>query len=234
MKTPFLSFVVVSFLFFICSSRAQTTNIYWSFANNATPANAGTIAGLSTTFSSGNGSVFGFNSTSPSTAGGYTTAAGYVDSGGNNAAVAAHGGAFDTGTNTYFSFSLSLSSASGISDQITDVSLGSRSTGSGPTRLSLYESVDGTSFTTSLGVVSVTGNSTWTPVDFSGFSIGLPDDGSTVYFRLYGTALTGNMSSANWRIDDLAAIIVTAPEPSELELIVLGGIVCLVAIFRRR
>jgi hypothetical protein len=233
MKCFVLSLIAVLFLFSAGSGRAQTTNVYWSFTGEAVPDNAATITGLSTAFSYGNAPSLKYDNSLSSLSSGYTTAAGYAASSGNYAVLTDRAGAFDPGANSYFSFDLSLSTAAGVSYAITDVSLGSRSTGTGPTLLSLYASTTGDNFA-SLGSVNVSEDKTWAAVDFSDFSLALPDDGSTVYFRLYGTTPAASVGNSNWQIEDLAAIIVTAPEPSGAALAILGGMVCLAVLFRRR
>ena len=178
-----------------------------------------------------------FNATSPS--GSYTTAAGFLASGGTNAAVIAKTGALNTafGGSTYLGYDLSLSAASGVSYNITDVSLGSRQTGTGPTTLSLYDGTDGfTSTSNLLSSVTVATTSTWTADDFAGISVSLPNDGSTVSFRIYGSGGTGNAGTGNWRTDDLAVALMSipTPEPSTLALVTVGGLSCLFRLRHRR
>lgn len=217
----------------ICPSPAETTtNVYWDFSGPAGPdkPTLGTISGLTTAFSFGNAASLNYNASSSSSS--YTTAAGFTASAGTNAYVAVRTGAFDIGTNTYFSFSLSLSLITGTSYTISDVSLGSRSTGSGPTSLALYSSTDGSSFSAVGSPLAVNQDNNWAAADFSGILIALPNDGSTVYFRLYGTG-SSSASSGNWRIDDLAVTMVSVPEPSTVALAMLGGVACLFS-FRRK
>jgi hypothetical protein len=218
----------------LCSHPAhaqETTNVYWNFSSFGTPA-LGMIAGLTTAFSCGNAGSLSFNATSASS--GYVTAAGFAASGGNSAYLTARTGTFNAAISTYYLLSLTLSSAAGTPCKVTDISFGSRQTGTGPTKLALYESSDGHNFSADGSVLNVNTSSTWAAEDFSGIAISLPDDGSTVYFRIYGSDGLGSAGSGNWRIDDLAVTVVTVPEPSTLALATLASLPGLITLWRRR
>jgi hypothetical protein len=218
------------------ATGAQTiNNVYWDFSNpsGADQPTSGAISGLTTSLSFGNAASLSYNNTSPS--GGYTTHAGFAASGDNNAYVAARPGAFDLTTNTYFSFNLSLAASAGTAYSITDISLGSRSTSTGPSSLALYFSQDNSSFSAVGSAQAVNQDSGWAAVDFSGAAIALPNDGSTVYFRLYGSG-GSSTSSGNWRIDDLAVTLTSVaavPEPATLTLAIIGGMACFFALRRK-
>ncbi len=221
------------------SASAQTANIYWDF-NNATTAAApssGVFTGLTTPIlgqGNNHGTTALLTATSASTT--YTTAAGFANSGTTNAGAAAFTGVLNTATSTYFNTSLTLSPAAGASYTLTDVSLGSRSTSTGPVTLSLYDSTD--SFATVfnlLGTVTVSANSVWAASDFSGLSVSIPADSSTLSFRIYGSGGTGSAASgtANWRIDDLTFSVSEVPEPSTLAFLGLGSLLAGVLVIRR-
>lgn len=218
----------------LSSGHAQTTNkVYWDFSNAAGPSipNSGTFSGLTTTFSIGNAS-YGYNSSVASS--GYVNAAGFAASGDTNAYVnKAQTGALDLANSAYFSFSLSLSSSAPNVYDVTDISFGSRQSGTGPLKISLYESTDNISFSQIGLTLNVNTNSSWASEDFAGISVSLPNDDSTAYFRIYGSDGVGTAGNTNWRIDDLAVTMVSVPEPSTVALAMLGGAACLF-VFRRK
>lgn len=207
------------------SACAQT--VVWNFsAGTGTPASLPTnITGgaITATNLSGTGSL-AFNSTSGST--GYTGA-----SGGNNAAVAARTGALSTSTSSYFEFT--LAPATGHALSATSLTLGTRSTSTGPSTLTLYSSVDG--FTTALGSASASTNSTWSSVTLTSFSVTAATD-TNVTFRLFGSGGSGTVSGANWRIDDLSlsASASAIPEPSTYALTIGAAALGAAAWQRRR
>jgi hypothetical protein len=227
--------LIVILFSMLCSGHSlqaqKITGVYWNFSSSNTPTSEA-IVGLTPAFSYGNAPSLNFYATSVSS--GYTTAAGFAASGGNNALLTARTGPFNTDTSSYFSLSLSLSPAAGTGYKVTDISFGSRQTGTGPTRLTLYESADGANFSSAGSVLNVSTNSAWAAEDFSGIAISLPDDGSTVYFRIYGSDGLGNAGNGNWRIDDLAVTVETVPEPSTLALATLASLPGLIASWRRR
>lgn len=233
-STALLAFVFLMLLSSYSIDAQTTTNIYWDFTDGATPA-SGVVAGLSTPTLTSSAATLSFNNTSASGTSGndYTTAAGFAASGGNNAAVTAQSGAFDIATSTYFAFSLSLSLAAGTAYNISDISFGSRQTGTGPTNLFLYESTDGSNFSSLGSILAVTNDSIWKAEDFSGISISLLDDSSTTYFRIYGSNGTGS-GTGNWRVDDLAVTLAPVPEPSTVVLASVGGLAGGFVLFRRR
>jgi hypothetical protein len=228
-------------LFFSLSAKAGLTNaIYWNFGPPTASVTSNSFPGLTAgTFTQGNnnGTTPVFSPTSPSSI--YTTAAGFTASGSTNAGAAVGLGALNTATTPYLGFTLSLSSSSTLSYTLSDVSFGSRSTSTGPQTLSLYESTDGfsTDFT-ALGTVSVLANSAWTAIDFSGLNVALLNDDSTLSFRIYAYGDTGNPSpnTANWRIDDVAAVLNASvvPEPSTTALAIISGVAGIVWLRRRR
>lgn len=230
-KTGRLVAILLSTLLCGHSVHAQaTTNVYWDFSNSGTPT-SGVVDGLTPAFSYGNAGSLNFNTTSASS--NYVSAAGFAASGGNSAYLTARTGAFSTANSSYFLLSLSLSPAAGTACKVTDISFGSRQTGTGPTKLALYTSTDGSNFSPAGSVLNVSASSTWAAEDFSGLAISLPDDGSTVYFRIYGSDGVGSAGTGNWRIDDLTATLLTVPEPSALALTPLAGLLGLILLRRR-
>jgi PEP-CTERM motif len=117
--------------------------------------------------------------------------------------------------------------SSTLSYTLSDVSFGSRSTGTGPQLLSLYMSTDGfASDFTSLGTAAVLNNSTWAAINFSGLSVAIPNNDSTISFRIYGSGVVGTPTAgtATWRIDDVAFELGNVPEPSVAALFGLSGL----------
>lgn len=226
MKRTFLLFLGISCAAVFSVSATSTNSVYWDFASMPAPA-LNPFSGLAVSdVSRGNndsGPIALLNATSPS--GSYTTAAGFAASGGTNAVASGTPGAFNSASSTYFGADFSLSPLATYSLIVNDVSLGSRSTSTGPSSLQLYASADGfVSDFESLGGVSVFTNSTWTPVDFSSLSLDL-NPGDTLSFRLYGDGGTGTSGPGNWRIDDLAFTLTPVPEPSSIALALIGGLV---------
>lgn len=212
------------------SSHAGDINaVYWNFSPSGQPQSSPTsnsFSGLTvTSFTQGNnnGTTAPFSTTSASS--GYTTGAGFASSGSTNIGAAVFAGALDTSTSTYFGFSLSLSSSSTLSYTISDISFGSRSTSTGPQTLSLYVSTDGfTSDFSFVNSLSAANNSTWAAKDFSSLSLNLPNDDSTLSFRIYGSGVVGTPTAgtATWRLDDVSVTLAAVPEPSVLALCGLG------------
>lgn len=205
------------------SSRSQTTSIYWNFTTGLASPTSGSLPGLATpTLSFGNAGTLSFNNSSPSA--GYTTAAGFAASGDTNATLAARSVAFSLANSSYFTFAMILAPTAGSSYTVTDISFGSRQTSSGPTALALYESNDGFNADVhSLGTLTVATSGLWVAEDFSGIKISLPDNSTSVAFRIYGSGGT-SAAAGNWRMDDLAVTVAAAPEPMTLALAVTGGL----------
>jgi hypothetical protein len=244
MKKSVVLFLGVFVSLLNLSVQAGLPNVvYWNFSQGGASPSSNSFSGLSVfDLSQGNshGAVGLLTPTSASS--GYTntggfTAAGFSTSGSTNAGISAWTGALDTSgfTNSYFQTGLTLDSAATLSYSVTDVSLGSRSTSTGPQLLSLYSSTDGINYSFLSGI-STSANSAWLTIDFGALSLNL-NPGDSLYFRIYGSAGTGNaaISTANWRIDDLGITLSPspAPEPTTLALATFGGLGCFIA-FRRR
>jgi predicted extracellular nuclease len=132
-----------------------------------------------------------------------SASSGYPGSSGQfNAGAAARIGALNTGDggSAYFEFTLTPADNKELTP--TQISFGSRSTGTGPQAWTLFSSLDG--FTAPVATGSLPANSTWTlnTATLSGLATGA---GLDLTFRLYGYAGAGNpaTNTANWRIDDL-------------------------------
>jgi hypothetical protein len=117
-------------------------------------------------------------------------------SGAGNAQVACKTGAFDAGTSTYYQFT--LTPEAGYNLNITEVTFGTRRTGTGPVNYSLRQSADG--YATAIAAGAAPAASTWGLISHPGLSFTAP---GAVTLRLYGHDGTGTVSAANWRIDDL-------------------------------
>jgi autotransporter-associated beta strand protein len=170
-----------------------TTNpftAYWNFGTNAGSAAVTSNSSTGLSFGSvtnGNSSAMTLNNSSVST--NYAAASGDF-----NALSSARGGVFSNGS-THFSFAVTANE--GYSLSLTNLSLGSRSTGTGPGSLALYSSLD--NFAAALSSDAVSTNGIWALVTPSIAATTLTN--GTVTFRIYGFG--GSGTAANWRIDDL-------------------------------
>ncbi|HEU6449516.1 MAG TPA: PEP-CTERM sorting domain-containing protein [Verrucomicrobiae bacterium] len=217
----------------VLPASADPANVvYWDFFATASPA-TNTFSGLNVSDLSrgnnNNGPTATINDSSSSS--GYTTADGFAASGGTNAVASATPGTLDISASTYFATDLSLDSLSPFSLALNEISLGARTTSTGPTSLVLYASTDGfNSDFQSLGSISAPGS--WTAVQFSGLSLAI-NPGDTLSLRLYGADGTGTSGIGNWRIDDLAIALTPTPEPSSISLAAAGFAVLIAWRFRQ-
>jgi hypothetical protein len=188
------------FLFAIAlaSSTAGATTYYWDCS--ATSPTSGSDTGItSVAFSSTQGNNNGTTTliTTTSASSGYAGA-----SGTSNFGAACKTGALTTASSTYFE--VTLTPASGFAITLTSVSLGSRSTSTGPSNITVFSSID--SYAASIGSYVVLANSAWASnsIVFSGGSL-VGAASSPVTLRIYGSDGAGNASAntANWRIDDV-------------------------------
>ncbi len=239
-----INYFIILFSIAVSAHAAGLTNaVYWDFG---AAGSGGSLAPSQNPWSDltvgnwGVGNVFHSNPTlAPnSTSSGYTTAAGFAASGATNAEAAIEAGtSINTSSSTYFSTSLTLDITSPIYLTIMDVSFGSRSTATGPTNLALYVSTDGfASDFEQLGTTTtVVANSAYAAIDFSDLSFEI-DPGETLSLRLYGVG-KGGSTSANWRVDDFAIVMtpaaIPAPEPSEMVLATLSGLIGWVVLRRK-
>ncbi|MCX6956242.1 MAG: immunoglobulin domain-containing protein [Verrucomicrobia bacterium] len=190
-------------------TAAAPATIYWDFATAAPtsgiPAN---VTGGTVTQGNNNGTTALLTTTSPS--GTYTGA-----SGGNNAGAAARVGALNKAASGSAYFEFTFTPSAGRQFVATGLSLGMRSTGTGPQAYAVFTSVD--NFTAPVASGTIANNSTWTLLtpSFAGVT-GAP--GTAVTFRLFGYngAGTPGAGTANWRIDDVkltAGVLALAPVP---------------------
>lgn len=138
---------------------------------------------------------------------GYTGASGTY-----NAGAAARIGALNTATNGSAYFEFTLTPANGYSFNITGISFGTRSTGTGPQAYTIRSSAD--NYASDIVSGSISNNSTWTLKSNTGIAFSAS---SSVTFRIYGYNGTGSpgAGTANWRIDDLT-LTVSATVPTNI------------------
>jgi hypothetical protein len=188
---------MLALLLTVQAGWSQTT-YYWDGATTASTSGTNaniTSAAFSATQGNNNGTTTLISATSPSS--GYT---GF--SGTSNFGAACKTGALSTATSTYFS--LVVTPATNYKVQLNSISLGGRGTGTGPTAVTIYSSIDG--FTNPIGSATVLANSTWALSTISSFTGSLLGATSTaVTLRIYGSGGVGSPSAntANWRIDDV-------------------------------
>lgn len=136
--------------------------------------------------------------TSSSASSGYTGA-----SGGNNAGAAAKAGSLDTNANGSAYFEFTITPNQGYKVELTNISFGNRSTGTGPLAYTLRSSID--NYTTDIFTGTLLNNGNWALTSNSTTINVLVDLGQSVTFRIYGYNGTGSpgTNTTNWRIDDL-------------------------------
>ncbi len=131
-------------------------------------------------------------------------------SGTSNFGAACKVGSMATASSTYFSIIITPSSNYCV--KINSISFGSRGTGTGPQNVYIYSSID--NYTTSIGNVSVTNNSTWAlkNISFVGTPLNRVVTGP-VTIRIYGANGSGSagVNTANWRIDDVNISVTDYP-----------------------
>ena len=117
---------------------------YWN--GTSTASNSGSISNITSVFGSGNnnGTVTMISTTSASS--GYTTASSVVSTGTSNFGVAALNQTLSPSTSSYFSVTLTPTSTYAVT--LASINFGQRGTGSGPTVLTVYSSID--NYTTAL------------------------------------------------------------------------------------
>ncbi len=175
------------------SGTGSIAQIYWDFAT-ATPT-IDLVPGITTS------NIAPVNSTgSPTFITSTSASSGYANvSGGNNAGIASVNGAFNSASSSYYTWS--HTPASGNAVRITDISFGSRSTGTGPAAYSIRSSAD--NYTNDIATGMIPTDSDWYLYTHSGLNVvGGVDVPLT--FRIYGFDGSGAASgSVVWRIDDL-------------------------------
>jgi hypothetical protein len=178
------------------SIQAQTTYV-WDCSSASTPTSGSNANVTVGTWTQGNvnGAVTMIGTASASS--GYTGA-----SGTSNFGTAARTGALVTGSSGSAYFEITLTPASGFSITLTEFSIGSRSTGTGPLAYAIRTSTD--SYGSDVATGTLTSSSTWILRSNTGLSASSVS-GSPITFRIYGYNGTGSASinTANWRVDDI-------------------------------
>jgi hypothetical protein len=236
MKTMFLGVSLILAGVSIC--RGSVTFV-WDGGTSSSP-NAAPTSGSDPNITAGsfsqnndNGTTTLLTTTSAST--GYTSA-----SGNENFGAAAKNGALST-SSTFFA--VTLTSLNDFEIILNSISLGTRSTTTGPTTMTFFSSID--NFTTAIGTASITPTSgtSWqfeNAVNFTGGSL-TSSANSAVTLEIFGSGGSGaSMNTANWRIDDISLSVTATsantavPEPAECGLVsalaLLG--ICGVSIWR--
>ena len=159
-------------------------------------------------------------------------------SGTNNAGAAARIGALNTAASGSAAFQWSITISAGSEFTLTDMSFGSRSTGTGPQAFALQYSTNAFATAgTTLATGSLAANSTWALSSPTVTDL-LLTTGTTYTFRLFGYNGAGSpsASTANWRIDDLSltGTVVAVPEPSTYAMLIAGAGVMFWTIRRKR
>jgi PEP-CTERM motif len=189
-------------------SASAQTNYKWDFST-LTPNSTGNSNLLVSDFGIRPTSTGGLDSSSPST--GYPGA-----SGGNNLSIRAQAvGALDLANSAYFSiFVTPLNGFSGVT--LSEISFGSRSTGSGPASITIRSSALNNFGSDIVSPLSTPTDSTWrlfTPTATASQIIS--GSGNAIEFRVYGYDGSGS-NSVNWRIDDFSISFTPVPEPGTM------------------
>jgi len=169
-------------------SGAHAADVVWNFGTTGTPSpTSGTpVTNLTISDVSGTGALTAAGSTGSSGYGG--ASAGY------NIGFSSKSGLLDTVASAYFQFT--LTPASNSSFLLSAVSLGTRSTSTGPKNYSLRSSLD--NYSVDIVAGSTTADSGWYLKSHSGLSVA---SSSPVTFRVYGYG--GTSTASNWKVDDV-------------------------------
>ena len=142
--------------------------------------------------------------TTVSVSGGYAGVSGAA-----NAGAAARIGPLNLAEGGSAFFEFTLAPAAGRQLVVSGLSFGARSTGTGPQAYALF-AVNGAAEPALLAAGPLANNSTWTLITPTILPV-VSAAAAPVTFRLYGYGGAGNagVSTANWRIDDLAVTLAT-------------------------
>lgn len=209
MKTKFQNTTTVYgclLAFFMVQFGWGQTNYYWN-CTSVSPTTGSNSNITSVEF----GSTAGNNNGTTTLISVISGSSGYSGaSGTSNFGAACKVGSMATASSTYFS--IIITPSSNYSVKINSISFGSRGTGTGPQNVYIYSSID--NFTTSIGNVSVTNNSTWAlkNISFEGTTLNRVVAGP-VTIRIYGADGSGSagVNTANWRIDDVNLSVTDYP-----------------------
>lgn len=130
-------------------------------------------------------------------------------SGEQNAALAARAGPLDKGVNGSAFLAFTIAASPGYKVCVNEITLGVRSTTTGPQQISLYSNVDG--FQDPIVAKTILSNSEW---GFYVLSFPALPSKAAIDFRLFGYEGIGNpaINVANWRLDDLRVQGLVIPE----------------------
>lgn len=150
-------------------------------------------------------------------------------SGDNNAGAAARGGVLDVAGSSYFA--LTLTNDAGHPMSVQSFGFGSRCTSSGPLSYSMRSSLDSFAADLDGATGNLTTNSVWSYQEQTLSSPLTIAPGTSVDLRFYGFggSAAANISTVNWRIDDLQITVV--PEPAaavSVTIAVLSLVGCIV------
>lgn len=179
----------------------------WNFGTStaqATPNLSGTdVLGSAVTQGNNNGTTTLLTTISASS--GYTGSSGQF-----NAGAAARIGALNTAASGSAYFEFTLTPQSGATITVTEISFGSRSTGTGPQAYTIRSDAD--AFASDVATGTIASNSTWSLRTSSSLAVAFT---TPRVFRIYGHAGTGSPSTgtANWRIDDLKVTTTSSAGP---------------------
>lgn len=198
-------------------SNLAATEFYWN-SSSVTPT-TGTDAGVSsvvfsTSAGNNNGTTTLIDDQSKSS--GYTGASGDMNFG-----AAVKLGTLDPAVSTYFE--VTITPSSGRIAAVSSFGLGSRSTGTGPQKITLRSSVD--NFASDIASFSVLNNSRWA---YHIADLGIAGDVDTpIVLRIYGSDGQGSPSTntANWRIDDISLFATGLLAPTAADAVVSGQVV---------
>jgi len=194
MRKLYLSRFFGALLLLSISVLSQAQTIGWNF-NTASPST--TTANISASdLSRGNNN--GTTNELITTVSASTTYPGF--SGGGNAGAAARIGTLNQGVNGSAYFEFTLTPANGYSFNLSGISFGTRSTGTGPQAYVIRSSAD--NFTNDLVAGTIANNSAWSLKTHMGINL---NASAATTFRIYGYNGSGSpaANTTNWRIDDL-------------------------------
>lgn len=191
----YFTYLIGFFMLVLSSSVSAQVTYYWD-CDTATPTSGSdpnlTISAVSQWNNNGTTQLI----TSASSSSGYTGASGTYNFG-----SACYTGPVGSG------FEFTITPATGYNFTIDEISLGSRSTGTGPQSFTISYTADGGGG--DLANYSNTGGaSTWRLYSFPGLNIEIPKSihnnlPVTILINGYGGSGNASKNTANWRIDDL-------------------------------
>ncbi|MES2588341.1 MAG: YDG domain-containing protein, partial [Bacteroidota bacterium] len=185
----------------ITAAACANQTVAWNFTAGTAAISSSAITNLTVSnLSQGNNNGTTTLLVNGSVSSGYGGASGTF-----NAGAAIFSGTLNTATSTYFEFT--LTPASGYVIDLSNISFGTRSTGTGPLAYAIRSSKD--AYASNVASGTMIANSVWvlksTATSFTS------NPGTAVTFRIYGYNGTGAVNTANWRIDDLNLTVKVLP-----------------------